>query len=161
MPSRNSVVSVLSIFVAVLAFLLHQQLLRVRPLGPALSYKLTSESGMPLRSVFEGMPVEARFVDMGKIPAKPLPCKAQNMLRKITNLFAIPTAHAQDDGCTGSYWTGVQVLCLSGCIVDDTYPLAYLDSTVAGPCDGKQPLDGYCGACDLTFDTPWCDSCGG
>jgi hypothetical protein len=47
------------------------------------------------------------------------------------------------------------------CIVDNTYPQTYTDSTRAGPCDGHELENGYCGACDMTIDTAYCDSCSG
>lgn len=159
MSFRVPVVAALSVSAVLLVLFPHHPFNPTHPPVPKLSYRLLSESGRGLRSVFEGLPAEKRFIGMGQVSRKSLPCKARSTLKTISEFLSVQTVHAQDDGCTGAYWTAYLVPCIYYCIVDDNYPQTYTDSTVAGPCDGHELFDGYCGACDLSEDTPWCDSC--
>jgi hypothetical protein len=119
--------------------------------------QFVTEAGQPLSSVFDGIPREIRFKDMGRVPLVNVSCRENTLVGRLRRLVRLETVYAED--CYGAYFTQDWVDCLVGCLVDEGRPMTYTDSTNAPACSGHQ-IDGpYCGACGFQYDTAGCDPC--
>jgi hypothetical protein len=126
--------------------------------GQAAAYLTVTEAGRSLSSVFESIPANVRFKQMGRrIPRTEMSCKNRTFMQKLVRLVSLQTVHAQD--CYGAYWTQRLVDCYYDCLVGGGSPDTYTDSTQADACSGHDLEGGYCGACDFIYDTAGCYSC--